>query len=346
MIRLLFGILFALSLTIPASASEIQAPEVPESAMDIMPENTDSFGNALVELLRKGILLIQPELDGALRTCSGILICALLYSILPILSEKLTEPMAMAWSVALGTVMLQRTGTMIGYAADALRQICDYGKLLCPVLTTALVAQGGLTTSAALYTGTIAFITLLSILVSRLLIPLVYIFLLFSVAGSAIGEGFFRNLADGVKHLLTWLLKTLLIVFTTYMSVTGVVSGTTDAAALKTAKVTLSSVVPVVGGILSDASESVLVSMGILKNTAGIYGILAVLALFMGPFVKVGVQYLLLKGSAALCSLFGDKRISSLVGDFSTAMGLLVAMVAAGCVLILISTVCYLKGIG
>ena len=345
MIRLLFGILFALSLSIPASASEIQAPEVPESAMDIMPENTDSFGNALVELLRKGILLIQPELDGALRTCSGILICALLYSILPILSEKLTEPMAMAWSVALGTVMLQRTGTMIGYAADALRQICDYGKLLCPVLTTALAAQGGLTTSAALYTGTIAFITLLSILVSRLLIPLVYIFLLFSVAGSAIGEGFFRNLADGVKHLLTWLLKTLLIVFTTYMSVTGVVSGTTDAAALKTAKVTLSSVVPVVGGILSDASESVLVSMGILKNAAGIYGILAVLALFMGPFVKVGVQYLLLKGSAALCSLFGDKRISSLVGDFSTAMGLLVAMVAAGCVLILISTVCYLKGI-
>lgn len=346
MIRLLFGILFALSLSIPASASEIQAPEVPESAMDIMPENTDSFGNALVELLRKGILLIQPELDGALRTCSGILICALLYSILPILSEKLTEPMAMAWSVALGTVMLQRTGTMIGYAADALRQICDYGKLLCPVLTTALAAQGGLTTSAALYTGTIAFITLLSILVSRLLIPLVYIFLLFSVAGSAIGEGFFRNLADGIKHLLTWLLKTLLIVFTTYMSVTGVVSGTTDAAALKTAKVTLSSVVPVVGGILSDASESVLVSMGILKNAAGIYGILAVLALFMGPFVKVGVQYLLLKGSAALCSLFGDKRISSLVGDFSTAMGLLVAMVAAGCVLILISTVCYLKGIG
>ena len=254
MIRLLFGILFALSLSIPASASEIQAPEVPESAMDIMPENTDSFGNALVELLRKGILLIQPELDGALRTCSGILICALLYSILPILSEKLTEPMAMAWSVALGTVMLQRTGTMIGYAADALRQICDYGKLLCPVLTTALAAQGGLTTSAALYTGTIAFITLLSILVSRLLIPLVYLFLLFSVAGSAIGEGFFRNLADGVKHLLTWLLKTLLIVFTTYMSVTGVVSGTTDAAALKTAKVTLSSVVPVVGGILSDAS--------------------------------------------------------------------------------------------
>jgi len=130
------------------------------------------------------------------------------------------------------------------------------------------------------------------------------------------------------------------------MSVTGVVSGTTDAAALKAARVTISSVVPVVGGILSDASESVLVSIGILKNAAGIYGILAVLAVFVGPFVKVGVQYLLLKASAAVCGVFGNKNISALVDDFSTAMGLLLAMVAAGCLLVLISTVCFLKGIG
>ena len=130
------------------------------------------------------------------------------------------------------------------------------------------------------------------------------------------------------------------------MSITGVVSGTTDAAALKATKVTISSVVPVVGSILSDASESVLVSMGILKNAAGVYGILAVLAVAAGPFLSVGVQYLLLKLSAAICGLFGNKEISGMVGDFSTAMGLLLAMVASGCLMVLISTVCFLKGLG
>lgn len=80
-----------------------------------------------------------------------------------------------------------------------------------------------------------------------------------------------------VKNVVSWSLKTILTVFTTYMTVTGVVSGTTDAAALKATKVTISSVVPVVGGILSDASEAVLVSAGLMKNAAGIYGILAVL---------------------------------------------------------------------
>ena len=82
-----------------------------------------------------------------------------------------------------------------------------------------------------------------------------------------------------------------------------------------------------------------------MKNAAGIYGILAVLALFMGPFVKIGSQYLLLKVSAGICGMFGNKNVSSLIADFSTAMGFLLAMVASGCILVLVSTVCFMKGL-
>ena len=172
------------------------------------------------------------------------------------------------------------------------------------------------------------------------------VFLAFSMANCAFGEELLKKIADSIKNILHWLLKTLLIIFTTYMSLTGVVSGMTDAAALKAAKLTMSTVIPVVGGILSDASESVLISMGVVKNAAGIYGILATLAVFVGPFLKVGIQYLLLKVSALLCSLFADKKISGLIDDFSAAMGVLLAMIASSCILVLISTVCFMKGIG
>lgn len=346
MIKALLGIVLVLSISVPAAAAEMVAPEVPGAGMEAMPQNTDSFGDALLELLQNGIRMLHPELEEALHVCYGILFSGLLFSILSLLSEKTRGIIGIAWAASAGTLMFQHTNTMIGYASEAVWEICEYGKLLCPVLTTALAAQGGITASAALYTGTTVFITLLSMLVSRWIVPLVYGFLLLSVAHCAIGEECLRNFADAAKRMLSWLLKTLLIIFTTYMSVTGVVSGTTDAAALKAAKVTISSVVPVVGGILSDASESVLVSMGIMKNAAGIYGILAVLAIFIGPFVKVSVQYLLLKCCAALCSIFGNKKIYGLVENFSTAMGLLLAMVAAGCVFVLISIVCFLKGLG
>lgn len=213
-------------------------------------------------------------------------------------------------------------------------------------MTMALAAQGGITASAALYTGTMLFITLLCMVISKILLPMIYLFLTFSVSNCALGDETMKRFSDALKNGMIWMLKTMLILFTTYMSITGTVSGTTDTAALKAAKVTISSAVPVVGGILSDASESVLVSMGIMKNTAGIYGILAVLAVFVGPFIKVGAQYLILKISAGICGMFGNKNIATLIDDFSIAMGLLVAIVASGCVLVLISTICFMKGIG
>ena len=139
-------------------------------------------------------------------------------------------------------------------------------------------------------------------------------------------------------------LKILLTVFTTYVGISGAVAGTTDAALLKTTKVTIASVVPVVGGILSDASEAVLVSTGVMKNAAGIYGILAMLAIFLSPFLQIGVQYLVLKATAAVCSVFAPASAAELIEDFSTAMGMLLAMTGAACLLLLISTVCFMKG--
>lgn len=346
MTKVLFGILMILSLTIPASALEIEAPEVPASGLSRMPRETDSFADALVELMQTSIKQIQPELEEAVTLCSGILCAALLFSVLPVFTESITAAVSMAGATTMAVMLLRPTDAMIRCAADAVWEICEYGKLLCPVLTTALAAQGGVTASAALYTGTTAFNALLGALVSRWMIPMVYIFLLFSTANCALGAEILKKFSDAVKSILQWLLKTLLMVFTTYISITGVVSGITDAAALKATKVMVSTAVPVVGGILSDASEAMLVSMAVMKNAAGIYGILAVLAVFVGPFIKVGVQYLLLKASAAVCSLFAGKNISALVEDFSSAMGLLLAMVAVSCMLILISTVCFLKGLG
>ena len=58
-----------------------------------------------------------------------------------------------------------------------------------------------------------------------------------------------------------------------------------------------------------------------------------------------GIHYLLLKAAAALSGIFGTKRMAELIGDFSTAMGLLLAMTGSACVIQLISTICFMKGV-
>lgn len=52
------------------------------------------------------------------------------------------------------------------------------------------------------------------------------------------------------------------------------------------------------GGIISDAAETVLAGAGMLKNTVGVFGMLAILAACAYPFLQLGVQYLLYKLTA------------------------------------------------
>ncbi len=334
-----------LFLALPVSAEAIQAPVVPESGAEIMPGDTSSFGNALWELVQNAIGTIRPVVKDAGKICAGVIGVTVLLSVLSTFPGTSQLTCELVGAVTIGVLLLKQTNTLVNLGAETVADLSSYGKLLLPVMTAALAAQGGITGSAALYTGTAFFDGLLSSLISKLLIPMIYLFLALAVAQSALNENLLKQIKDFIKWLMVWVLKIILYVFTGYMGITGVVSGTTDAATLKAAKLTISGIVPVVGSILSDASEAVLVSAGVVKNTAGVYGVLAVMAVCIGPFLEIGIQYLILKATAAVCAAFGSKRITGLVGDFSTAMGLLLAMTGSVCLLFLVSLVCFLKGV-
>jgi hypothetical protein len=53
---------------------------------------------------------------------------------------------------------------------------------------------------------------------------------------------------------------------------------------------------------------------------------------------------LLLKISGAVCNLFGYKPATDLINTFSTGMRIVLAMTGTVCLLLLISLVCFMKG--
>lgn len=347
MMRLLLSILLILSiLPMSVSAVDFSAPQVPACGKEWMPENTENFGSGLAELLQSAILQIRPDIREASEVMLSIAVVVLLICILRSFTSGVKKTADMAGAVMISVVLFTRTNAMIHLGAETVSELSEYGKLLFPVMTAAMAAQGGLTSSTALYVGTTVFDSVLSSIISCIMVPLIYLYLALASANSALPEEGLKKFQDLVKNFVSWSLKILLTVYTTYMSITGVVSGATDAAVLKATKVTISSVVPVVGGILSDASEAILVSTGLMKNAAGIYGILAVLAIYLEPFLKIAIQYIILKVTAAICSLIGTKNMVALIEDFSTAMGLLLAMTGTTCLLLLISTICFMRGVG
>lgn len=345
--KFLLVIILSMSL-IPsyAEALEIEAPVVPESGRDWMPENAESFQEGFFELLRKCISELHPDLKEAAQVSVGIISSVMIISFLRLTPGSSGSVSDLIGAVTVSSILLKNGNSMLRLTSETIFELSNYGKLLLPVMTTALAAQGNVAASGAIYAGTALFISILTEFITHIVSPGIYLFLALYIGSSATGEKLLKRIGDLIKSAISWILKLILMVFTTYLGLTGVVAGTTDAAALKAAKVTMSSFVPVVGGILSDASEAILISAGFLKNAAGIYGILAVLAVFLRPFIQIASHFLILKLTASICTVFTDSSVSELIDAFSSALGIMLGMTAAVCIMVLISTVCFMRGVG
>ena len=323
---------------------EFSAPPPPDSAAEYLPKEAESFGEGLWNVVSAAFKTLYPQLREGVRCCIRALCAVLVISMAGQFSSKGRAP-ELAGVAAVATILLEPSGELVELGIDTAREISSYGKLLLPVLASALAATGGVTASGALFAGTAAFDAVLSAAVTGIFVPMLAGYLALSIAYGAIGEALLGKLRDLFRWCMEWALKLTLYLFTGYMTITGVVSGTADAAAGKAAKIAISGAVPVVGGILSDATDALLLSASVLGGGAGIWGILTVIAIFCAPAIGIGVRYLLLKVTGAVASSLGSGHCAGLIGDCATAMGLLLAMVSTQAVLLLISAVCFLKGV-
>lgn len=343
--RLLCLITLLIVIAAPANAMEFTAPSAPEQALKYMPEETESFGEGLQFVVKSAIQVLEPSMVEAGRVCLSLIGVSLAIGLVADISDNVRQAVEMVGVIFVAVVLFQPVNSLIRLGTETVQSISHYGNLLLPVMAGALAAQGAITKSGALYAATIFVDSILSNALSELVVPVVYILLCVATANHLFTQPILGEITKFLKWVITWGLKTVLYIFTGYISITGVVSGTTDAAMLKATKLTISGMVPAVGSILSDASEAVLVSAGMMKNAAGIYGLLTMIALWIGPFLQIGVQYLMLKITSGICEMFGTKKMVGLMKNFSTAMGLTLAMTGTVCLILVISTICFMKGV-
>ena len=333
-------------LAVPVSALELEIPDVPGTAQGYMPNPESDFGAGLWQVIRKAVAAVRPDLQEAARVCVGIGCGAALLSVfrfLPGQSAGVTELTCVA---VVSVLLLSSTGSMIRLAENTVKEISEYARLFFPVLTTAMAAEGKGGTSAALYAGTMICNTLLSSAVTGLLIPVVYLYLALAIGCAMTDQEILGKILTSIRQFVSWGMKMILYAFTGYMAISGAISGTADATALKMTKMAISGMVPAIGGILANASEAVLIGAAAAKQAAGLYGVFAFLALWLKPFLTIGSHYLVLKLTGAICGIFDVRKVSDLLERFGVAMGILLAMTGTVSVMLMISITCFLKGVG
>lgn len=343
--HLFTALILVLLIAFPVNATEYTAPEVPADIMPIMPDETESFGQGILYVIKSALQSISPSISASAKICLSLCAISLLVGMAENYFKDASVTINLVGALASGVLLFGPSNTLIKQSIDTVLQIQQYGKLLFPALSAALTAQGAPVTAAAVHTGTLFFTTLLISLITSVIVPVLYAYLCLCIVSAALDQQIIVRLKKSLKGFVSWCLKTVLYVFTGYMTITRAVSGTTDATALKATRITISGVVPVVGRILSDASEAVLVGAGLVKNSIGVYGLIAVFAIGITPFLCAGVYYLLLKLCCVICSVWGTGKHTALITDISSVMGYVLAITATVCIMLFIGIVCFMKGL-
>ena len=185
--RLFMLLMLIFALAMPVSAMEFTPPSAPSDVQELMPAETESFAQGLWTVIKAGIVKFAPDLTAAVGSCMALTAVVLLASVLNATPGNSKKVIRLVTTLALTTILLGQANAMVNLCAETVTKISDYAKLLLPVMTTALAAQGGATGATALYAGTALFNTVLSSIISKILIPMVFVFLALAAANSATG---------------------------------------------------------------------------------------------------------------------------------------------------------------
>ena len=284
--------------------------------------------------------VVRKAVRSAVLLLTVVMLCGLVESFQDAAGGEETGGLAaVVGAMAVAAIAITDANSLIGMGREALEHMQAFSKLLLPAVAAAAAAAGSPGGAAARDLVTMLFSDVLITVITSLLLPLLYLYMAACVGHAALGNEGLKRVASAIKWAVTAALCAILLIFVGYLTVSGAVAGTADAAAVKAAKFAMSSVVPVVGGILSDAAETVLAGAGILKNVVGVFGMLVVLGICLVPFLQLGIHYLAYKFTAALSAAGSGGRVAGLIDQIGGAFGLVLGMTGSCALLLLISMV-------
>lgn len=307
--------------------------------------SADALDGLLEKLWERAAGLFREQLKAVLRPTVGMLALVSLCTAAEGLTESGNGINYVNLCTCLGLALLSMGDmrSLLSLGRETMEILSLFSKALLPTLSAVSAASGALSAAPAKYAASMLFLDLLMNAANALVFPFICAYLAALLADAALPGS---KLAAAVK-LLKWacgfVMTALVTAFTAYLSLTGLLSASRDALAVKATKTFLSSALPLVGRMVSEASESLVAGAGVLRASLGVFGMLAVLSLCLLPFVSLGLRYLVFKLVAALACVVSGERLSRLIEGVSTACGMLLGLVGTEAAMLYLSIISLIK---
>ena len=223
--------------------------------------------------------------------------------------------------------------------------LSSFASLLSPLYTVTLASGGAVATSAAAAGAFTGFITVLDVLATGLLGPLVQVLLSLTLLSALGNGGALRELTSRLSGLYVFLLSLIGVLLTAALAFEGSLASSADSMATRTVKFAIGNALPVVGGTVSSLLGSLSASLSLIKSAMGAASLIVILSLCLPLLCELFLWRTALSLCDGLAVFLGAPTLGAAFGRFRKIYDLMMAGCAIVSVLFLLTVGLLSRGV-
>ena len=206
-------------------------------------------------------------------------------------------------------LLIHSFGSLSADLSGSLEDLTAFMQALMPSYFLAVTAASGAATAMVFYEMVLGVIFLIQTLLLKAVIPGIQAYVIIQLINYLHKEDFLSKLADLLRTVLEWTLKTITAVVIGMELIQNMISPALDSlkrdALGKTA-----AAIPGIGNVIDGATEVALGTAVLIRNCLGVTGIVVLVLLGLPPIIKLAATVLAYQLLAALLQPVSDKRMT------------------------------------
>ncbi len=195
--------------------------------------------------------------------------------------------------------------------------------VIFPIILTLMTGIGAVTSVGVFQPVLAVMSNIVSTIIFKAVIPIFIFSFVLHIIGHLSGTIKLDKFNSFLSSLFKWLIGITFTIFFAVISIQGISAGAFDSVSLRTAKFTISSYVPIMGGYLSQGMDLILASGVLIKNSVGLVGILIIITSILSPILEIVVFSLMLKAVSAILQPLNNNRITNFLHATSKTITML-----------------------
>ncbi|MCI5868797.1 MAG: stage III sporulation protein AE [Dorea sp.] len=322
---------------------QLEMDEINGSLAELFPEEKLEFKEVLLGVISGDLnfsadllnRLVMDQISYAFRVSKENLVHILLITVIAAVlhnfstifqNRQISEISFYVVYMLLIALTLNSFEVVIDWVSEGVENMTSFMGVFCPLYFLAVSIAKGSVTAVAFYQLVLFLIYLVEILISKILLPIIHVYMMVRVLNFLSAEEYLSKCAELIEMIVNWSLKSLLACIVGLNLIQGMISPAIDT--VKRSTLTRSAeAIPGIGDAIGGMTEVVLGTAVLVKNGIGVTGALICIALCVGPLVQIGCITLLYKLAAAVIQPVSDKRIVGCVETMGEGCRLLMRLV-------------------